>query len=120
MFNIVTGPRDSPEAVLVRAVHITAGHDLVRRRRKGIAEKDWASGPGRVCTALGIELDLNRHDLVLGKIMWLEDRGVEVPSREVKRTPRIGIDYAGEVWAAKPWRFVWNPPDLKVRPSARA
>src|ERR1700677_2772267 len=35
MFNIVTGPLDSPEAVLVRAVKITAGHDVVRRRRKG-------------------------------------------------------------------------------------
>src|ERR1700748_374022 len=51
MFNIVTGLRDVPHAVLVRAVKITGGHDLVRRRRQGIAEKDWASGPGRVCAA---------------------------------------------------------------------
>src|SRR5271155_2279051 len=67
MFNIVTGPRDSPEAVLVRAVRITAGHDLVRKRRARIAEKDWASGPGRVCAALGIEMGHNRHDLLLGE-----------------------------------------------------
>ena len=109
MFNIVTGPQDSPMAVLVRAVRITAGHDLVRQRRKGIAEKDWASGPGRVCVALGIELSHNRHDLVSGEKMRIEDRGVTAPAREVKRTPRIGIDYAGPVWAAKPWRFVWKP-----------
>jgi DNA-3-methyladenine glycosylase len=107
MFNIVTGPRDSPQAVLVRAVVITAGREVVGRRRKGIAEKDWASGPGRVCTALGIEMHHNRHDLLAGEIIWIEDRGVRVPAREVKRTPRIGVDYAG-AWAKKPWRFVWN------------
>jgi DNA-3-methyladenine glycosylase len=113
MFNIVTGPRDSPEAVLVRAVKITAGHDVVRRRRKGIAEKDWASGPGRVCTALGIEMHHNRHDLLVGEKIWIEDRSVLVPAREVKQTPRIGVDYAGE-WAKKPWRFIWNPQDSTI------
>jgi DNA-3-methyladenine glycosylase len=107
MFNIVTGPRDSPEAVLVRAVKITGGHDLVRQRRKGVAEKNWASGPGRVCAALGIEMHHNRHDLLAGKSIWIEDRGVKVPAREVKRTPRINVDYAG-AWALKPWRFVWE------------
>jgi DNA-3-methyladenine glycosylase len=120
MFNIVTGPRDSPQAVLVRAVEITAGHDVVRRRRKGIAEKDWASGPGRVCTALGIEMHHNRHDLLTGEIIWIEDRGVRVPAREVKRTPRIGVDYAG-AWAKKPWRFVWMPETSKqLTPSPAA
>ena len=109
MFNIVTGPPGSPMAVLVRAVKITAGHELVRQRRKGIAEKDWSSGPGRVCTALGIELHHNRHDLLVGERIWIEDRSVKVPAREVKRTPRIGVDYAGPVWALKPWRFVWSP-----------
>jgi DNA-3-methyladenine glycosylase len=107
LFNIVTGPRDSPEAVLVRAVRITAGFDLVRQRRKGIAEKDWASGPGRVCAALGIEMQHNGHDLLLGETIWIEDRGVKVSTRQVKRTPRIGVDYAGD-WALKPWRFMWS------------
>lgn len=106
MFNIVTGPENNPQAVLVRAVEITAGHDLVRKRRHGIWEKDWASGPGRVCAALGILMEHNRHDLA-GDIIWIEDRGIKVPPREVKRTPRIGVDYAG-TWALKPWRFVWS------------
>jgi DNA-3-methyladenine glycosylase len=53
MFNIITGPKDSPKAALVRAVKIVAGHEIVRRRRRGVAEKDWASGPGRVCTDRG-------------------------------------------------------------------
>ncbi len=75
---------------------------------RACAEKDWASGPGRVCAALGIEMHHNRHDLLIGEKIWIEDRGVNVPPREVKRTPRIGVDYAG-IWALKPWRFVWVP-----------
>ncbi len=109
MFNIVTGLQDSPEAVLVRAVQISAGHELVRQRRPRVKEKDWASGPGRVCAALGIGLHHNRHDLI-GETIWIEDRGIIPLAREVKRTPRIGVDYAGK-WALKPWRFVWTKKD---------
>jgi DNA-3-methyladenine glycosylase len=116
MFNIVTGPVDSPQAVLVRAVRITAERELVRKRRAGVAEKDWASGPGRVCAALGIEMDHNRHDL-MGETIWIEDRGVKPPGREVKRTARIGVNYAGE-WALKPWRFVWSPAPYKESETA--
>jgi len=107
MFNIVTGKQETPHAVLVRAVRITAGHELVRQRRKGVAEKDWSSGPGRVCAALGIEMHHNRHDLLVGESIWIEDRGVKVPLGEVKRTPRIGMNFTGP-WATKPWRFVWE------------
>jgi DNA-3-methyladenine glycosylase len=107
LFNIITGPKDSPEAVLVRAVRITAGHDLVRRRRKGVAEKDWASGPGRVSAALGIALHHYGHDLATGESIWIEDRGVKVPKREISAGPRIGIAYAGD-WVHVPWRFVWT------------
>jgi DNA-3-methyladenine glycosylase len=106
MFNLITGPKDSPEAVLVRAVRIVSGRDVVRRRRRGVAEKDWASGPGRVCSALGIGLHHYGHDLG-GDAIWLEDRGVKVPRREIVAGPRIGVDYAGE-WAHTPWRFVWT------------
>lgn len=109
MFNIITGPVDLPQAVLVRAVRITGGEEVVRRRRRGISERDWASGPGRVCAALGIGMSHYGLDLA-GETIWIEDREVKVPPREVKKTPRIGVDYAGE-WAAKPWRFVWTPKD---------
>lgn len=108
MFNIITGPKDSPKAVLVRAVKIVAGHEVVRRRRRGVAEKDWASGPGRVCTALGIGRHHYGHDLTSGEAVWIEDRDVKVPPREVIAGPRVGIDYAGD-WVQVPWRFVWNP-----------
>ncbi len=107
MFNIITGPADSPEAVLVRAVRIIAGHDHVRRRRPGVKEKDWASGPGRVCAALGIALHHYGHDLAAGEEVWIEDRGIKAPRRQVTAGPRVGIDYAGD-WIHVPWRFVWK------------
>jgi DNA-3-methyladenine glycosylase len=106
MFNIITGPAESPEAVLVRAVRITAGHEVVRRRRRGVVEKDWASGPGRVCAALGIGLHHYGADLA-GEEIWLEDRGVRVPKVRVATGPRVGIDYAGD-WIHVPWRFIWK------------
>jgi DNA-3-methyladenine glycosylase len=107
MFNIITGPKDSPKAVLVRAVKIVAGYEIVRRRRRGVAEKAWASGPGRVCTALGIGRQHYGHDLAAGEEIWIEGRGVKVPRREITAGPRIGIAYAG-AWVHVPWRFVWK------------
>jgi len=108
LFNIVTGPMDSPESVMVRAVKITAGRELVQQRRRGIKEKDWCNGPARVCGELGIEMHHNRHDLLLGEKIWVEDRGVRIPRHSVERAPRVGVDYAG-AWARKPWRFIWTP-----------
>jgi DNA-3-methyladenine glycosylase len=90
MLNLVVGPADWPAAVLIRGV-------------------EGASGPGRVTKALMIDRRLNgwsATDAAGG--LWIEDRGVRVPRAHVKATPRIGIDYAGPVWAAKPWRFVWE------------
>ncbi len=105
LFNIVTGAIDVPQAVLIRAVQITDGEALVAQRRKGISRKDWANGPGRVTVALGINREHNTLDLT-GETIWVEDRGIVVPEKNIKSTPRIGVDYAGK-WAKKPWRFVW-------------
>ncbi|MEY2877707.1 MAG: hypothetical protein RLZZ15_87, partial [Verrucomicrobiota bacterium] len=48
--------------------------------------------------------------------LWLEDRGTHVPRACVRATPRIGVDYAGKIWAAKPWRFVFTPPATPAAP----
>lgn len=63
------------------------------------------SGPARLTKALGIDKRLNT--MILGKAsgLWVEDRGARIPARAIKRTSRIGVDYAG-AWALKPWRFV--------------
>ncbi len=88
MFNIVTGPENYPAAVLIR----------------GLKE---VSGPGRLTKALNITGALNgkRADMKTG--LWLEESGIIVPKKEIVRTPRIGVSYAGE-WAHKPYRFIWK------------
>jgi DNA-3-methyladenine glycosylase len=40
-----------------------------------------------------------------GNMIWIEDRGIEVPANTITATPRIGVAYAGAD-AALPYRFV--------------
>jgi len=87
MLNLVTGPRDYPAAVLIRGV-------------------EGAPGPGRLTKALEIDRRLNGAVCAPGSGLWIEDRGDRLPRGAIKATPRIGVDYAGAVWAGKPWRFV--------------
>lgn len=102
--NVVCGPGDKPEAVLIRAVAIDEGEELARRRRQasmGIAAERLAAGPGNVAAAFGIDRSLNGADLVKGPV-YLTD-GPRPP--RVVACPRIGVAYAGE-WANLPWRFL--------------
>ncbi len=91
MLNLVTGPAGYPAAVLVR----------------GVSE---FSGPGRLTKRLGIDRRFNCRPARRATGLWLEDDGLLVPDDAVQCTPRIGVDYAGSEWAAKPWRFVWRTP----------
>ena len=88
--NVVSGGASYPAAVLIRA---TERPDADRN----------ASGPGRLCRAYEIDRSLDAASLC-GRELWLE-RGEDIPDRLLKRTPRIGVDYAGP-WAHRRFRFV--------------
>ena len=83
MLNFVTAPAGIPQAVLIRGIE---GFD----------------GPGKLTRALGIDRSYYGEDLSTSARIWVEDNGV-TPS--YKTGPRIGIDYAGELWKNKPWRY---------------
>jgi DNA-3-methyladenine glycosylase len=83
MLNIVTGRKDQPQAALIRGV-------------EGI------SGPGRITRHLGIDKSLNGEDLLKSKRIWIESGP---PILSFRSLPRIGIEYAGEPWKSKFWRF---------------
>jgi DNA-3-methyladenine glycosylase len=87
MLNLVTGPPGYPAAVLIRGI-------------------EGARGPGRLTQALAIDRRLNGSACAPESGLWIEDRGVRLPRSAIQTTPRIGVDYAGPVWAKKPWRFV--------------
>jgi DNA-3-methyladenine glycosylase len=98
--NVVCGPGDKPEAVLLRAAEITEGLELARSRRGAADDARLASGPGNLGAAFGLSRADNGLDLTDGPV-WLAD-GVAPTS--IERSPRIGVAYAGE-WAVAPLRF---------------
>lgn len=101
--NFVTGPRDHPHVVLIRAVEPVEGIKIMRERRGPMKDKNLTSGPGKLCIAFGIDRSLNGADLIAGSDIWVE-RFREIPKAEIAEGKRIGIDYAAE-YAEKPWRF---------------
>lgn len=83
MLNVVTGKENFPQAVLIRSV-------------------ENFPGPGKLTKSLGIDRSFYGEDLVLSDRIWFEDAGI---AADIKTGPRIGIDYAGEFWQSRPWRY---------------
>lgn len=118
LFNIVTNFKDTPHAVLVRAIKPVDGLETILRRRNISTDKKPAAyveadkknkiagGPGTVSQALGIKIIHSGLDLT-GKVIWIEDRGLIIPKKNISAGPRIGVDYAGED-AKLPYRFIAN------------
>ena len=90
LFNAVTQPEGVPAAVLIRALEPLDGLPLMRsRRRAARRDVDLASGPGKLCAALGIDARHNR--LPLRRAPIVIRRGDLVANDAVVVTPRIGI-----------------------------
>lgn len=83
MLNFVTSVRDDPQAVLIRSI-------------------EGFNGPGRLTKALGIDKSFYGEDLITSQRIWVEDEGFRPV---LGKSKRIGIDYAGDVWRNKPWRY---------------
>ena len=90
MLNLVTGEKDQPEAVLIRAC-------------------ETAPGPGRLTKALEITGSLNGSSVLQGGgPLWVEDDG----SRwTVCRKKRVGIGYASQEDQDRLWRFCLEKKD---------
>ena len=89
-FNAVTRPVGLPSAVLIRALEPIDGLALMRSRRPAARRNvDLASGPGKLCAALGIDMRHNRHPLTRPPLVIR--RGDPVADDAVDVTPRIGI-----------------------------
>jgi len=109
--NVVCGPGDKPEAVLLRAAAIGPGVELARMARGDVAPTRLAAGPGNLGAAFGIDRRLNGADLVAGPVRLAAGPR---PSR-IARTPRVGVAYAGR-WARRPLRFVIPDDPHRSRP----
>lgn len=99
MLNFVTGPKGVAGAVLIRAAEPLLGEEHMFRRRKGARSRlDLTRGPGRLCQAMGIQMEFNR-DSLLGPRLEVRDDGF-VPS-SISASPRVGI----RVGTDRLWRF---------------
>ena len=100
--NVVAGPGEKPEAVLIRALEIDEGLDLARvRRGPRVPDHRLASGPGNVGQALAVDRSLNGVDLLTGPVR-IEPRVGRAP--RILRGPRVGVGYAG-AWANRALRY---------------
>ena len=84
LLNIVTGEKEQPQAVLIRACFD-------------------APGPGRLTKQLGITGELNQKSVLGIDDLWIEDDGFRCQIAEDKR---VGIGYASQEDQEKLWRFI--------------
>ena len=106
LLNCVTNVEGYPAAVLIRALHPLEGIKTIEENREGIPSQHWCDGPAKLTRALAIDGTLNGYDLCQKNGDLRVAEGVTIPDEYVQITPRIGIDYAGEPWKSRPWRFV--------------
>lgn len=99
--NIVTGDKDDPQGVLIRAIEPISGLDIMTLNRfnktlDSITKKEFlnlTSGPGKLCIAMNIDKSLNAHSIFSNEISLYEDG---FNNFEIVHAKRIGIDYAEE------------------------
>jgi DNA-3-methyladenine glycosylase len=102
-FNIVTEKTNFPAAILIRALEPIS--PTIANYSENIHKIDSkpASGPGKLCNYLKINKSLNGVSL-LGNVLYIEDRGVEILENNIVATKRIGINYAKHCINYN-WRF---------------
>jgi DNA-3-methyladenine glycosylase len=83
LLNLVTGTEGDASAVLIRGI-------------EGFA------GPGRVGRELRLDKSFYGESLIHSERIWVEDA---TPVTSIQTSKRIGINYAGEEWSNKLWRF---------------
>ena len=120
MLNIVTGPKNYPAAILIRAAEDDSGEVI-----------SVINGPAKLTKALRIDKSLNAKPATPASGLWFEDRGIRFKNGQslcldqarfhhdcditkcfcwerkfkIIRSPRVGVDYAGPIWSKKPYRF---------------
>jgi len=87
MLNVVTGDENHPQAVLIRGL-------------------DDVLGSGKVGRLLKMDKTFYGEDLLSSNRIWIEDSTETV---NFVTAARVGIEYAGDEWKNKPWRFILKP-----------
>lgn len=97
--NVVTGLDGEGSAVLIRALEPLEGMDVMAANRRQVDERNLTNGPAKLCQALAIGRDLNKHDLQQSPLKLIFKPALS--QTEIVQTTRIGISQAKDT----PWRF---------------
>lgn len=101
LMNVVSGPEETPHAILIRAGEPVVGEDLMRMNRgEHLKRTDLTNGPGKLAKALGVTMDYYGHRWYHKPLYIAEGPGVT----ELEAGPRVGIQNTGEA-VHYPWRF---------------
>ncbi|MBI3359738.1 MAG: DNA-3-methyladenine glycosylase [Chloroflexi bacterium] len=107
MLNCVTERDGFPAAVLLRVIVPDGGVEIMRRLRGQAPEARLANGPAKLTQALGIDGELDGHDLCArGAKLFIERAALPPDSRIIAR-PRVGLGDTPEPWKSKAWNFRW-------------
>ena len=84
LMNIITGEKEQPQGILLRA-------------------GEHFDGPAKLTKNMKIDGSFKGIHLNDIEEIWFEDDGFRP---EIKTAPRVGIDYAGDYWKDIEWRFI--------------
>jgi DNA-3-methyladenine glycosylase len=120
--NAVCQPPGVAEAVLIRAVEVSLGEELMRQRRPVPSARDLTNGPGKLCVAMDIDCSLDGVDLCDAKAPLFIARNPAVDAFREERGPMVTATRIGLTKAAHlPLRFyLEGSPFVSQRKSAHA
>jgi DNA-3-methyladenine glycosylase len=105
LFNVVTNKKDTPHAILVRALEPMEGINyMLKRVGKPVADYTLTKGPGNLARAMGIS-KIHTGGNLFSEEIFIEDDGLRYKKDQIIITHRIGVDYAGTD-AQLPYRFL--------------
>lgn len=99
--NVVTESEGIGSAVLIRAIKPFSGVELMKERRKLSDPSKLASGPGKICQALGIDMSHNGENLISSTKIFLKPNSI-FENSSITYSKRIGISKAKDL----AWRIV--------------
>jgi DNA-3-methyladenine glycosylase len=105
--NLVCQPDGDAAAVLLRAGRVVDGLEVAAGRRRAVAERQLARGPGNLAAALGAGGAMTGTTLWSGPIRWTPRDHATQAAHAVG--PRVGVSRAADV----DLRF-WIPGDATV------
>lgn len=106
MLNVITETEEFPAAVLIRAVEVVDGLQVVEQRRVKAKRAHWTNGPAKLTAAFAIDASHNGIDLTTPDAgLWIE-AGQPIPNERVTIGPRVGLYSVPEPWKSIEWRFL--------------